>query len=321
MNLPLLRTACLALSCTLALAGTGCGQEPSEPEAQSATQPDEEPALDYTHPLGVGFDLPEGWRVEEVPQGLRLLPTDPARGPQGDAEIHLVGMIGADPSVRSLDDRRVPGLVLQLVQTQLPFVRASRAPHGIEGRDDLRVFTFTGRSPLGQQVECRVHGLLQDGWFVAFTAAAEPAQLAKREAAMTRVATRLCIEAPRVERDDVVGTWYAQAMSSAGGIRDRLNVSTTTRIQVGAHGLLFSGSQSTVVGQDRSGGSITGLTDESRSAGRWARVGSEFYVVWKQGGAGRYRVHLQGSPGRREMLLTPVAAGGGGKLLWTEYRM
>ncbi len=321
MSLHPVRTVLFILSLACALTSAACGQQPSGDSERPTTQPEDEPALDYTHPLGVGFDLPEGWRVEEVPQGLRLHPTDPARGPQGDAEIHLVGMIGADPSVRSLDDRRVPGLVLQLVQTQLPFVRASQAPHAIEGRDDLRVFTFTGRSPLGQQVECRVHGLLQDGWFVAFTAAAEPAQLAKREAAMTRVATRLCIEAPRAERDDVVGTWYAQAMSSAGGIRDRLHVSTTTRIQVGAHGLLFSGSQSTVVGQDQLGGSVTGLTDESRSAGRWARVGSEFYAVWRQGGAGRYRVHLQGSPGRREMLLTPVAAGGGSKLLWTEYRM
>ena len=78
--------------------------------------------------------------------------------------------------------------------------------------------------------------------------------------------------------EELAGTWYSQAFSSAGRIGDRINTSTTTGVTLLPNGIVSSSSQPAVSGSTgdrgrRPGGSVTGLTDASLEAGRWARKG------------------------------------------------
>ncbi|MBK8975525.1 MAG: hypothetical protein IPM29_06335 [Planctomycetes bacterium] len=291
---------------------------PTAPQPGDAAEPR---PLDYQHPLGVGFDVPTGWQVAETAMGLQLTPPDASRSAYGPTEFYVVAMIGAEPSVQSLDDPRAGALLLQLAQSSLPFLQATGGAERVSGHDDLRAFTFCGRSPIGMDVQCRVTGKLVNGWFIALSAIAEPARLQQRAAACTEITARLSLH-PAQGDPNLAGTWYAQSYSSTGPVSDRINVSTTTAITMTADGRLLSSTSSVVTGATgRHGGpgtSIAGQTAALQEDGRWARVGDDLWVVWKTGGANRYRLHVQGPPGRREMLLMP--ASGGDRTLWTEYR-
>ena len=324
------------VTAVLALFVTACGDAPTQnadtpreadEEAATPQARDDAPRPTWRHPLGVAFDLPHGWRVAESPGALELVPPDRATGPQGPTEYHVVAMLGADPAIRSLDEPRAATQLDLLVRSRLPGLARSGGATPVTERadraDDVRRFTYRGRSPFGTGVECRVVGLLRDGWFLAVTSVGDPAVLRRREPALVGVDRTLTRLAPQADRE-LASTWFSQASNSAGSVGDRIHVSTTTGTTLHPDGSISSRGQGMVVGATgggrRPGSSVTGLTDLAGADGLWARApGGDLYVLWRDGSSMRYRVHVQGGRGRREMLLTPPQAPRL-KLLWTEYR-
>lgn len=278
---------------------------------------------EFSHPLGLAFHHPKAWRVDESPLGLQLSPPGVTQNAYGPSELYLVNMIGADPSVRGIDDPRAPQMLEQLFMQTLPFLRSQGTAQRFSERSAGRRFDFAGTNPLGQQVECRVYGVLVDGYFVALTGIGERGKVSARDAELKRVAESLALGAAQGNRQ-LAGTWYSESSASAGSIAsDRVHVNTTNTVTLLVDGRISSSAQSsvsgTVGGHDGPGASVTGVTDPSLEAGRWAVEGKTLYILWKSGGAAKFDVYVQGSPGRREILLTP--AGGGKKVLWTEYRL
>jgi len=316
------RTSTLALLLALASQSPSASAQDPDPRAD-ATEPaakEEEHEYDFRHPLGIRLDHAEGWRVQETALGLQLTPPDPVVNATGPAELHLVAMIGADPEVRSLDDPLAFQKLALLMQSQLPFLAPRGKAQPVAGRPDARRYDFQGRSPYGPELECRVYGMVFEGWFVSVTTLAEPALVARREAALLEVVKSLVLAEP--EADPVLaGTWHSQSFSRAGDVREYVNTSSTTSVTMTANGRLRSSTSTAVFGQtgrdDGAGGTINGQTGALLEDGRWARKGDALWVVWRAGGASRFELFVQGQPGRREMLLTP--AGGGQKVLWTEY--
>lgn len=300
----------LLIPCTVARA-----QDPAaRPDRQREQQPDEH-VYDFTHPIGLALDHPDGWKVQETPLGLQLVPPDLQYDAFGPTEVHLLTMIGADPQVPSLDDRRASQALTMLVQSRLPFLAPRGKAQAVPGRPDARRFDYAGTSPYGKQVECRVYGVLIDGWFVSVSALAERGKLDRREPALVEAITTVVLREPTA--DPVLsGTWYSQSFSRAGGVSDFVNTTTVSAFTLLPNGRVRSSTQTGVSGQVP-GGSVSGVTDALLDQGRWALVGKDLWVVWRDGTAARWTIYLQGQPGRRELLLT--APGGGNKVLWTEY--
>lgn len=299
----------------------GPGAFPQNPRAMNPRAEVPSGFQPYTHPLGVQFYSPSGWRVEETALGLQVTPPQPGRGAFGPTEFYAVTVLGSDPTITGIDDPKALRQLTLLMQQSLPFLRSTGPGRPLAAQSEGRRFEFAGTSPTGQAVECHVSGFLIGGYFLSLTALGEPAALKRREATLGTVARSLKLGAPSAD-PELAGTWFDQNYSSAGTTSsDRINVSTQSQIRMLSNGTIASSTQSAVSGatggSGRPGGNIAGLTDPSLEAGRWARSGQSLYVLWKSGGVAKYTVYVQGPRGRREMLLT---APNGNKILWTEYR-
>jgi hypothetical protein len=298
----------LVLSACLALSMTTVGAE--TPEGYTG----------YTHPIGLEFKHPGNWTVFESMLGLQAAPPDVATGPSGPTELYLFAIVGADPNVSSLADPRAAQLLNGLVTQLLPFLRSSGESRAVGGNG--RVFSWNGTSPEGINVDCRVYGLLSDGYFISLTALGEVQAVKKRETEVVNIFRTIKLGDPQANPQHA-STWYSSSYSSSGTYGDRINTSTQHTMTLLPNGRLTSSAQTGVHGWSKgeSGGmdrpSISGVTDASSEEGRWAISGSDLYILWKDGGVVKWSIYVQGSTGRREMLLTP--AGGGEKVLWTEY--
>ncbi len=276
----------------------------------------------FAHPLGLRFVVPPGWQVAEGPLGLQLTPPEPAVGPEGPLEIYSVSMVGADPGVHSLDAPEARALLLALLHQALPALRAEGPAEPVAGAPEVRRFRFAGHTPKGIPVVCRVYGRLAGGYFVSLVALGAPDLVAGRADDQAALAATLALEAPRAD-PELVGTWYANSSTSVGRAGDRLNYASSTRVVLLPGGRVASTTESGFSAdrratESRPGYGASGTSNPSREEGRWAVSGQDLYILWKSGGTQKYRFHLQGRPGRREMLLRTAE---GRKLLWTEYNL
>ena len=271
----------------------------------------------FTHALGVSFELPKSWRVRETAYGLQLTPPDAASGPTGPTEVHTVAIAGAN-GVRSLDDRRAIGAADQQVRRLFPFFRSK--PTSQQLQRGARRLTWTGRAPTGP-AECTVSCQLVDGYVLSVWSVGDPDTVAKRREQLTKVFSSLRLGASKTNQR-LPGTWYSQNYRSVGDVRERINFANNQAVTMLPNGSLSSRSQTAISGQTgrdnpyRPGTSVSGLTQSAREQGRWAVDGDQVYLLWKDAGVSRAKYYIQGQPGRREMLITWP---NGNKVLWTEY--
>lgn len=276
----------------------------------------------YKHPIGLEFKHPRGWSVFESALGLQVNPPDAKSNMNGPTEAHFFSIIGADPSVRSLADPKAAQLLNSLVTQYFPYLRPKGGSSAV-GQNDGRVFTWSGRSPEGLNVECYVYGLLRGGYFIGLNSIGDAQVVNSRKAHVVKMFKTLKLGKPKADPRHA-STWYSSSYSSSGNYGDRVNTSTQHTMTLLPNGRLSSSAQTSVHGwsrDHRSGGpdstSVTGLTDASTEEGRWAVSGNYLYLLWKDVGVVKWSVYVQGNPGRREMLLTSMD--GGSKVLWTEY--
>jgi hypothetical protein len=142
-------TILLALLAGTVAAGddrTFFGKPPAEEKEKEAKPASLEGYAPFEHPLGFRFQRPRTWRVQEIAQGLLLVPPDTASGPEGQLEYYLVTAMACPKEITSLDDPRVRQFQTQTVQSMLPVPpagpgrreaprreRARRPPH-VEGK-------------------------------------------------------------------------------------------------------------------------------------------------------------------------------------------
>ena len=163
--------------------------------------------------------------------------------------------------------------------------------------------------------------MLIDRQFFGLTAVALDERLERREVTLAKILTTVDVAPPVIDRR-LVGVWHHKSYRSTGiGVRDRLNFASTTRIILLADGTCHAGGNTAISGTLRNPGETvsTSLTSLARSCpehGRWAAANGRVYLAWDDGAVGGYGVHVQGSAGRREALLTSPT---GRKQLWTEY--
>ena len=275
------------------------------------------------HPLGIGFDLPRGWRSTETGFGLALAPPDLARDADGPRELAVVQLVPVPAALPSLDDPRAAAALTALLQRSLPDLRPEGGPTPVAGSASARRWAWSGTGPKGARIGAIVLGRAQDGWLLAVAAIAEEDTLARREAALDAVFRSLTLDAPQVH-PRLAGTWIVETHRSASGIpsipSDTIHFSHRQRFVLRPDGSVVSSSQMGVGGRtgghDRPGTDVSGLVEGDAGLGRWASRGTDLYIAWRDGGVAKWQVYVQGERGRREMLLTP--AGGGAKVLWTE---
>lgn len=290
----------------------------SAPKQPTASQPGTKA---YTHPLGLGVHHPDSWRVEESPYGLSLVPPDAQYNMNTPRELYLLNVLGLPPEVNSLDDPRVAPELTKYLQQTFPFLRSSGTPTPVPGRPDARTFEWRGTSPLNQQVLALVHGRIEQGYFLALSAIGEQQLVEKRRSTLLDVFRTMHWGNPSPS-PALVGTWHTENRSSSGSISsDRINISHRQSWTFAPNGIVRSSSVMGVGGRtggnSRPGTDIAGTVEGQPEAGRWAVSGRSLYILWRTGSVVKFEYYVQGTPGRREMLLTP--AGGGSKMLWTEY--
>ena len=291
----------------------------SAASALAAVSEDERPP-DYVHPLGLSFDHPEAWRVEETALGLSLVPSDLARGGVQPRELYLAHAVALPAGVEGLDDPRVQEHLTGLLRQTLPFLRPDGRPARFPGIEGARTFRWRGRAPTGGEVVALLHGRTHGGYFLSVSAVGEAGLVPRREQALGAVFRSLGWGPPRLETD-LAGTWRTESYASAGSIAsDRIHVSHHQTFVLRPDGTVRSTSETGVAGttggHDRPGAGVAGVVRGAPGLARWASTKTHLYVLWHEGGAVKYELWVQGPRGRREMLLTPV--GGGAKLLWTE---
>ena len=276
----------------------------------------------YRHPIGLEFNHSHGWSVFESALGLQVNPPDVKSNMNGPAEAHFITLIGADPSVRSLADPKAAYLLNNLVTQYFPYLQ-QKGDSSAVGQNGGRVFTWSGRSPEGLNVDCYVYGFLQGGYFIGLNSLGDVQAVHQRKAQVIDIFKSLRLIEPQADPRHA-STWYSNSFSSSGSYGDRVNTNTQHVMTLLPNGRLSSSSKTSVHGWSRDhskGGpehtSVTGLTDVSTEEGRWAVSGNFLYLLRKDVGVVKWSVYVQGNPGRREMLLTSMD--GGRKVLWTEY--
>jgi hypothetical protein len=275
--------------------------------------------VNYRHPIGLEFKHPQSWSVFESALGLQVNPPDVKSNAQGPTEAHFFTIIGADPRVRSLADPLAANLLHSLVVQYLPYLqpKGSSSPVGNQGG---RVFSWSGRSPQGMNVDCDIYGLLCDGYFISLTSLGDAQAVERRRDHLVKVFKTLKLKEPQADPRQA-STWYSNSFSSSGSYGTRVNTNTQHTMILLPNGRLSSSAQTSVHGWNNNyrgdSTSVTGVTDASTEEGRWAVSGNSLYLLWKDSGIVKWSVYIQGNPGRREMYLTPAAGGKG--VLWTEY--
>ncbi|MFN0060205.1 MAG: hypothetical protein ACKVX7_17240 [Planctomycetota bacterium] len=273
----------------------------------------------YQHPLGIAFEHPQDWTVQETPFGLQLLPAGPAPPPGSFVEGYVVALMPLAGGVTQLDDPRVGKYLDGLLKPFLPFLARS------EGAERTKIgvrYRWQGTSPAGVAFAARVDGRLCGAYCAAITAIGERDKMAERAAIVEQVSRTLTVVAPQVD-PQMIGTWYSTSSNSSGlAPNDRITVSHTNEVTLRADGIVLTGGESLITGTtgktaDNPGTDVSGHVQGAGGSGRWAAAAGQIYILWHEGGATRSSFFVQGQPGRREALLTDAQ---GNKQLWTEYR-
>lgn len=264
----------------------------------------------YRHPIGFTFRYPAGWTVREVPGGLHLVPPDLAQGPSGPLEAYLI-LGEAAPGIARPDDPRVGQYLDQQLLALLPAVRRAGPPEPVPaGARPGALYTWEGLSPMGVFVRVRSYVTILEGHAVGLSGLGETARIGAREPLLREMFATFDVGAGEVD-PRLVGRWHMTSYARAGPTSDPL-VSTTVLVMVlEAGGSLRTGGTTA----SSSSGFGSEVTQENRP-GRWGAAGGRLTLIFGNGTSAAYSYHVQGAPGTRELLLTPLA--GGEKELWAE---
>lgn len=280
---------------------------PLDLRAQDPADRGQQGTRTYRHPLGLTFEHPAGWRVQETATGLLLVP------PRAEREMVVIsGMPNGGRQVRA-DDAQVHRYLDAIVRRSPLGLRSSGAPRLLE-RGRLACFEWRGRDRAGQPIACRVYGQPSGGHYLSVMALGLTARLDARAEALLAIARSARMLAPQVDKR-LVGLWYETTYHSSGGVTGRVNLASTRTIVIAPDGTIHAGNKLAISGQVR-GTSLTALAKRLPDHGRWSAKGSVLYVQWPSVAVG-WTFHLQGRPGRRELLLRSAH---GKKRLLTEYR-
>jgi hypothetical protein len=265
----------------------------------------------YRHPTGVTFHVPLGWRTEDAPLGVQLVPPDLAAG----AELYLVTGQPAQ-GLAGVEDPRLAVFLDQAVQQIGPSLRRSGAPQPA-GRGGLRL-RYVGRNPIfGAEAVATVLVRLERGHAIAFLGAAESARLAARmpqlEAAFASLAWG------EGERDaQLVGLWHHWEFRGKGPVGRE----TRQQVLLVADGRIAMSSQTETVGviKGHSHGSNDLLATfagqgGSQRQGSWTASQGRLFITWSDGAGTTYQYQVQGFPGQRRVALV---GSDGTRTEWTE---
>ena len=298
------------------------------------------------HSLGLAFEHPETWQATETPTGMTLTPPDVQQAAWGAAEFFLISAAPAN-GIENPGDPRVHGYIAGTLMRNLgvPVQPEGRVEKAKAGTRDLAIMTWRGSHPnFGGAFRVRAYVVLISGYGVTLTCIGSPAQIDKRDKILREIVTSLSYQDPNraATADDpadqgdpahqggrggadakadprFVGRWYRTAYSDSS--ITGMSTSFHQTMILAPDGKLSWVDQTVISGERRAGGAspgwtFSGIPESEVNRGRWSVTGERMAMTW-QGGGIVYTAYVQGSPGRREMLLTPVD--GGKKELWTEY--
>jgi hypothetical protein len=309
-------------------AGEGAWTPPPAPDPAGAPRrpvplPPELPGyVFYRHPLGLVLQHPAGWRVEQTPLGLALVPPDLATNEYGPTEAFLIMAEKLAPGIDRPDDPRIGQYLDMQTARTIPFLSRRGAPEpATAGVAPAAVYAYSGRNQLGREILARVHVTLAEGYAFGLTALGERPRVEVRREVVERIFSSFAVGAPQVD-PRLVGIWYTTKTASSRATGD-FNLTTVIAWAWGPDGRYARGAQTAFSGTIREGGtgdpthSYTGGADSADiEKGRWATDGTKVWFVADKGGAWEYQVQLDLSGGMRRLLLRP--AGGGEPELWSE---
>lgn len=290
----------------------------------------------HKHAIGFALQVPETWKVTEAPGGLLLTPPDVKQEAWGPAENFVVTGAPAE----GIDNPADPGIV-QYVQNALaqtlgsPLRSVGKVESFQAGPHKAAAMTWKGTFQNGARFRTRAYVVMIDGHGVSLSYVGSTLALKRRDPVLREIVATFSSSQPQSQAPAqaadapatsggadprVVGRWYRSVYRRSvlsGGI----STSFHQTMLLAPDGKLSWVDQSVISGsqpstQSSSGWTFSGIPESSVHRGTWSASGNTMNMKW-DGGSATYDLHVQGSAGRREMLLTPRA--GGDKELWTEY--
>lgn len=269
----------------------------------------------FHHPTGFRFEHPVEWDVQQVDEGISLIPDDAARDDSGEpAEMFFIASQPA-PGVNRPDD---PQILAFLEHTFAPLRRTGEVNTAQSALGPAATLTFEGRAG-SHHVRQGVYVVIHEGEGIYLLHIARRDLYEQRESAARRLfasfdwgdpQTRIRSvdaqtsgtggEAPSGHLDQqLIRTWQRSSTSGSTGSGGAVYVSDQDQFTFAPDGSLTYSSSSTV------NASVPGISgqasgDPDALGGRWSIEGGLLVIRWDTGEVGHYEysvfIHSDGMP-------------------------
>lgn len=268
----------------------------------------------YRHPIGFTFWYPENWKCQETQLGLQLIPPDVESNQYGPTEGYLI-ISQAAQGISKPDDPRMVQYFEMQVMVYYPFLRRVGQIEPIKVNSGSGILiTWEGQNPMGMQVRASVYATILKGYGVALVGLGDSKRMEARKSILQEIFSTFGLG--EGEKDPrIFGSWRSENYSSSGIVSDRINTTSIRNMILRSDGSCTSGGQFLANIENRSSSGTVDTGTGAGTHGRWGTGNSKLYLIWNDGSYGEYTYYVQGTPGSRQMLLTPA---NGNKELWEE---
>lgn len=269
----------------------------------------------YQHPTGFRFEHPVEWDVQQVDEGIALIPDDAARDASGEpAELFVIAAQPA-PGVDRPDD---PQILASLEHTFAPLRRTGEVNTAQSALGPAAMLTFEGRAG-PYAVRQRVYVVIHEGNGIYLLHIARQDLSEQREPAARRLFAsfdwgepqtgarsadaqtgRTPGEGPSGQLDQqLIRTWQRSSTTGSTGGGGAVYVTDQDLFTFAPDGTLTYSSNSTVnAGVPGVSGQASG--DPDALGGRWSIEGGLLVIQWDTGEVGQYQysvfIHSDGMP-------------------------
>ncbi|OPZ86010.1 MAG: hypothetical protein BWY76_01153 [bacterium ADurb.Bin429] len=264
----------------------------------------------YQHAVGFSFWYPDGWKVEDVGDALKLVPANAVMQNGQPAEMYLIaGQPLEGTGITTVTDPRVAAVLDQFVAQQIsPAMQRKKAPAALAlTNGDGLVFDWEAPGQHGATVVTRVYACVLKGWGVMFCAIGAKEPIFNRQVELKTIFNSFGFEAGKQD-PAIVGAWF---LTATRAMRNEDNVNFTSddprrassvsdeqiTVQLNADGTVIRTSiYRMIAGGGAAGGAgkvwIDTGDQKTVTQGRWNANNGTIVLMWRDGGMESYRYGL-----------------------------
>lgn len=250
--------------------------------------------VEFKHLSGATLKHPQGWTVQNEPNGVMLIPPH-----SGNNEVIVASGLPSNAAKPSSPE--VSAYLDAVMSQMLPGLRRSGQPQSLAAANGKgALYRYEGTLPDGTPVVCEVYTTIENGFALSLSAIATPAKIISRTPVLQQIfasmtmksapakATEGAADDNTAASDDprLVGMFAGESLAGGGG--SGVYINTQLVYVLNADGTLYYGAQShfDAVTRDISGNtkwSASGVTDGSVQSGRWRAQDGFLAITWNSG--------------------------------------